>query len=398
MRFPFGSLPENLAAFCAVLRRDHRFRIGPRELTDAARAIEIAGIADERAVRDVLRAVLSKSLDDVLVFDRAFHCFFRGMHGALPPYGARGRPATHPADDRGASSSTPPSPRAVNGIAKESESSGLAVGDVRDVADSERETAATLLRASYSPVDGEGTPLVLEPPTRAWIDAAAVLAASVRVGASRRWRPAVRGPRFDFRRTLRTSLHTGGVPLTPRWRARPRRRSRFVLLVDGSRSMGVAARPALQTAVALSAVSAMTETFAFTTALRRVTRDVRRAAAGARRTVAVQQAWGGGTTIGACLDQFLLHFGDRLLGRATVVLIASDGLDVGNPDLLRHAMSRLARRCAAVVWINPLLDTRGYEPTAGGMRLARPYVTRLTSIRDAASLRPLARALSGVRP
>ncbi|HET7216736.1 MAG TPA: VWA domain-containing protein, partial [Vicinamibacterales bacterium] len=74
----------------------------------------------------------------------------------------------------------------------------------------------------------------------------------------------------------------------------------------------------------------------------------------------------------------------------------SDGLDVGDPDLLRHSMARLARRSAAVVWINPLLDTRGYEPIARGMSLARPHLAVLTSVRDPAGLRTLARAIASV--
>ena len=57
--YPFGSLPENLIAFGAVLRRDHGFRIGPGELHDAARALEVVDLADERAVRHALRPILS---------------------------------------------------------------------------------------------------------------------------------------------------------------------------------------------------------------------------------------------------------------------------------------------------------------------------------------------------
>jgi uncharacterized protein with von Willebrand factor type A (vWA) domain len=249
------------------------------------------------------------------------------------------------------------------------------------------------VRASYSPLEAEGTPLVLEPPSRAWIDAAAAVARRASAAAARRWRPAVRGPRFDFRRTLRTSLQTGGEPVTPRWRARPTPRPRFVVLIDGSRSMGTSAQPALHTAAALSAVAADTETFTFSTMLVRVTRDVRRAAAGERRSIHVAQAWGGGTAIGACLRDFLVRFGERLLGPATIVVIASDGLDVGAPALLGESAARLARLSAALVWINPLLDTPGYEATAAGMRLARPHVDVLAALRDPAALQSLARAL-----
>ena len=82
-----------------------------------------------------------------------------------------------------------------------------------------------------------------------------------------------------------------------------------------------------------------------------------------------------------------------MVGRDTVVMIASDGLDVGAPDMLRDAMRELHRRSAGVVWLNPLLETEGYEPTASGMRAARPYVTTFTSVNDASGLARLSRTV-----
>jgi hypothetical protein len=73
------------------------------------------------------------------------------------------------------------------------------------------------------------------------------------------------------------------------------------------------------------------------------------------------------------------------------VIIASDGLDLGEPDTLRDAMIELRRRSAGLVWLNPLLETAGYEPTARGMRAARPYVTTFASVTDAASFARLSR-------
>ena len=62
--YPFASLPENLAAFCEVLRREHGFRIGPGELHDAARALDVVDLANERAVRHALRPILAGTLDE----------------------------------------------------------------------------------------------------------------------------------------------------------------------------------------------------------------------------------------------------------------------------------------------------------------------------------------------
>ena len=156
--------------------------------------------------------------------------------------------------------------------------------------------------------------------------------------------------------------------------------------------MSAHARTTLQVAVAMASITRRVEVFTFSTALQRVTGDVRRAAAGETRHLeSVQYAWGGGTSIGACLREFLRTFGERLLGRDTVVIIASDGLDVGEPDTLRGAMSELHRRSAGLVWLNPLLETPGYEPTARGMSAARPYVTTFASVTDVASFARLSR-------
>jgi uncharacterized protein with von Willebrand factor type A (vWA) domain len=391
--YPFASLPENLAAFCELLRRDYRFRIGPRELHDAARALELVNLLDERTVRNAMRPVLAGTLADVHFFDRAFEQFFGGlvMPSALPealpsppapaePQGADAGEASDDANDV--------MPAEADGEANDT---GDGRGSVQKIADDGDEMAARLLRGSYSPFDDEGSPADLEPVDQEWREAAAALVRRTRAGLSRRWRPASHGQRFDFRRTVRSSLHTGGDLILLRWRARSLRKPRFVLLIDGSRSMSQHARPPLRMAVALTSVAHTTETFTFSTALMRVTKEVRRAAAGEPQHLQLHHAWGGGTTIGACLDQFLHRFGERLLSRETVVIIASDGLDVGNVEVLRDAMSRVARRATAIVWLNPLIETPGYEAVALGMSAARPFLTAFAAVNDAAALARLAR-------
>src|SRR5262245_28747711 len=82
--YPFASLPDNLAAFCEFLRRDRGFRIGPGELHDAARALEVIDLADERAVRHGLRPILSGTFADAHAFDAAFTTFFHPDFTGVP--------------------------------------------------------------------------------------------------------------------------------------------------------------------------------------------------------------------------------------------------------------------------------------------------------------------------
>jgi uncharacterized protein len=57
-----------------------------------------------------------------------------------------------------------------------------------------------------------------------------------------------------------------------------------------------------------------------------------------------------------------------------VVVICSDGLDVGDPELVGRQMARLHRLAHTVVWLNPLKADPRYEPLARGMQAALPHV------------------------
>jgi uncharacterized protein with von Willebrand factor type A (vWA) domain len=390
--FPFNSFPENLAAFCDELRRRHHFGIGPRELQDAVRALELTRLADPRAVRNALRPVLCGSLDDVTVFDDAFAAFFLRTVLAAdvePRAASVQRPRSRVSEDRVTRAPGEDEEEAAEGAA---EAGPAAVPTA--TADGAAAGARRLVRGSYSPIEAEGAPPDLPPPDPAWCSAASGFVQRLEAGLSRRWRPGAHGQRFDFRRTLRSSLHTGGEALMPRWQTRRKRRPRLLVLIDGSRSMSAHAPIALQMAVALATVTPNVEIFTFSTALQRITGDVRRASTGGRRRLdRLRHAWGGGTSIGTCLQEFREQFGDRLLGPNAVVIVASDGLDVGAPDALREAMAYLHRHTAAIIWLNPLLETPGYEPTALGMHVARAYVTTFASVTSSADLVRLSRVV-----
>jgi uncharacterized protein len=395
--YPFGGLPENLASFCTLLRREYGFRFGAGELLDAARALDIVDLSRQQAVRFALRAVLSGTRDDVAVFDEAFDRFFLT------------RPATRVQEQ-----SSAPDRELDAGLTGEGEEApqrrrtgGKSAAELEEApaegtaplmpleSSEEQDGDRRFARASYSPVGVESSegPEVSEP-DEAWVAAARALVRRVQLGPSRRWRAAAKGRRFDIRRTLRGSLQTGGEPLAPRWLARPLRRPRFIVLVDGSRSMSQHAGTALKLASALARATARVEVFTFSTALQRVTTDVQRALMGkTHRFQPLACAWGGGTAIGACLAEFMRRYGERLLATSAVIIVVSDGLDVGDPGTLRAAVQGLRRRSGALVWLNPLLDTPGYEPTAVGMSTARPFVTTFSSVNDLAGFVRLSRTL-----
>src|SRR5262249_20052062 len=181
-----------------------------------------------------------------------------------------------------------------------------------------------------------------------------------------------------------------------------RRRSlvarKLVVLCDVSGSMEAYARALLLFVHAAIGSGKGVEAFAFGTRLTRLTpdfhtRDPEAALANATRTAV---DWSGGTRIGASLKQFNDDWGRRALTRGAVVVIVSDGWEREDAALVGSEMARLARQAYAVVWVNPLKGHPDYQPLAGGMRAALPYVDRFLPGQNLASLEELARVLGGI--
>jgi uncharacterized protein len=222
------------------------------------------------------------------------------------------------------------------------------------------------------------------------------LGVSVPRRRTRRLRPAAGGARFDVRRTLRRSLRTQGEPFHRAWRARATRTRPLVLILDVSGSMSPYARALMQFAFAAMAAGRRVEVFCFGTRLTRVTRTLKtkdpdRAMREIGRHVA---DWEGGTRIGASLKTLLDEWGQRATIRGSVAVICSDGLERGEPDVLRVQMARLRRLAHRVVWVNPLKGSPRYEPLARGMAAALPSIDVFLPGHDLESLEELSRALA----
>jgi uncharacterized protein with von Willebrand factor type A (vWA) domain len=96
------------------------------------------------------------------------------------------------------------------------------------------------------------------------------------------------------------------------------------------------------------------------------------------------------------LKRLLDEYGHRGLVRGALVVLCSDGLEVGDPDLLAAQMARLSRLAHRVVWLNPLKGDAAYEPLARGMQAALPYVDVFAAGHNLASLEDLGAELSGL--
>jgi uncharacterized protein len=109
---------------------------------------------------------------------------------------------------------------------------------------------------------------------------------------------------------------------------------------------------------------------------------------------ALVQDWEGGTRIGHSLAQLLQGYSQAASLRGAVVVLCSDGLDRGDPDVLAAQMSKLTRLAHRVVWVNPLKGSPRYQPLQRGMAAALPHLDVFVPGHSVASLEALAELLN----
>lgn len=365
-------LAENLVLFVRALRTQG-VAVPADAAQDAVRALTHVGIQRRDDVRDALRAVLIRRHDDLVRFDRLFDQFWRiwptRTGSALPqPIQPPGRAVTKVQWQM--SASVPPEEPSD--------------GEQPDTPDTVRTySAAEVWRtkdfAAYSAAETEQARAVI-----------AHLAWTPGVRVTRRWVSEPRGA-IDLRRLLRMNTRHGGELLVIPHRQRRVAPRPLVVLCDVSGSMEPYTRMLLLFVHAITRRRTV-ELFVFSTRLTRITRQFagRPIEAALARTRDVVRDWSGGTRIGQALRAFHVEWGRRVLRREPVVLLISDGWDLGDPALLKAEMARLRRGCFRLIWLNPLIGSPGYEPLTRGMRAALPHVDDFLSVRNMTNLETLA--------
>jgi uncharacterized protein with von Willebrand factor type A (vWA) domain len=390
-----GTLEGPLAPLIAFARdlRARGLPVGTGRVLTFCRAVAALGLVDRDALYWAGRASMIARKEDIEAYDDAFDAWYRSM-GAAGEMRIELSIPGGPEDDGEPEWGEQPMDIEVTVGSLAAEWHGM--GDEDDDEESDEEASIRVV-ASGAEVLREKSFAELSDEERARV---ALLIRRISVAVpkerTRRTRPAASGAVFDMRRTLRRSLRTQGEPFDRAWRARKSRTRPLVLILDVSGSMSPYARALMQFAYAAMAAGRRVETFCFGTRLTRVTRTLRtKDPDRALHEIGTRvEDWEGGTRIGESLKTLLDGWSQRAALRGAVVVLCSDGLERGDPELLRAQMARLRRLAHRVVWVNPLKGSPRYEPLARGMAAALPSVDVFLSGHNLESLEELSRALA----
>jgi uncharacterized protein len=385
--------------------RAARLQIDLGAAVDFARALTLFDIADREQVKAAGAAVFIRRRDDRAVYDLAFDRWWRRRARRLPDDFA---PSTLPRENESSveenvAGATPPEAGEERGQMRPEEHGTPMPADGDDADDDSAIEGVMISPDAYS--QGEVlrhrefdrmTPAELREAERL-VD---LLIPRLERRRTRRYELHSHGRRLAPRAMFRRNLGTGGQMVNWVWRRQVREPRSLVVLCDISGSMERHSRLLLRFVQALSAASEVrAESFVFGTRLTRVTRLLRdrdRDRALTRVSESVND-WAGGTRIGESFRTFNQHWARRSLRTSGVVIVVSDGWDRGDPALVATETARLRRNCHRLIWLNPLAGTPGYQPLAGGMRAAFPYIDDFLPAGTVASLERLGEILGGVR-
>jgi uncharacterized protein with von Willebrand factor type A (vWA) domain len=197
-----------------------------------------------------------------------------------------------------------------------------------------------------------------------------------------------RSGRLDFRRTVRRSLATGGVPVEPQYRHPRPHRPEIWLLCDVSGSMATFSRFTLQFTHAMSTQFSKLRSFAFVDTIDEVTDffgpGIDFGSAVARITTEAEVVWlDGHSDYGNSFETFHTRYGGQLTPRTTVIITGDARNNYRPPrDAVLGVIAKVAR---AVIWLNP--EPHAYWDT--GDSSMSNYGRHCTSVHEVRTLRQL---------
>jgi uncharacterized protein with von Willebrand factor type A (vWA) domain len=383
-----GKLADNLAAFGRTLRRAG-VRVDSARIALAVEAALAVGLDHRADLAAALEAVLVSREQDREVFRELFEVFFFSpnlAHKRLAQWLPAAEGQTEPSKRRPrVREALTPLKAVTQPVQPKQQDQKVDFDAAMTASDQQR-----LKHADFNALSAAEYRLVER------------LARDIRLPLpefdARRSRPGERGGRLHWAGVLRAAVRTGGEPMDLPRLQRCRQPLPLLVLVDVSGSMERYARLLLAFLHAATRRHPRRDVFAFGTQLTDLTPTFRLAdtdAMLAQASVLIED-FAGGTQLGDSLATLRQQHARRLVGRRTLVLLITDGLDTGEPAQLAQELGWLRRRSRRLLWLNPLLRFEGYAPLARGAAVLHQQAHGMVAVHNLSRLDDLATSLAAL--
>lgn len=378
-----GKMADNIVGFARTLRRAG-FPMDSGRIGLALESALLIGLDNKHDFRASLEATLVCRQQDLEVFDQLFEAYFRNPEFTQQLLAQMLPKATEaaPVPKRRARAQ-----EALAAIASNTPRSAVQEDSVDFDAAMTASDRARFRHADFESLSASEFKLVQR--------LASEIPLSWPQVPARRTQRSLSGTRVDWTQTLRESARLDGELLSLPYLSRRTQALPVLILVDVSGSMERYARLMLAF-LHQSTRGRSRSVYAFGNQLTDLNRAFRHTETDLMLSSANQliQDFAGGTQIGRSLEQLRLTQQRQLIGRRTVVLLITDGLDTGEPSVLARELEWLKRNCRSLLWLNPLLRFEQYVPSAIGASVLHQHADRLLAIHNLAHLEQLAQSLA----
>ena len=374
-----SKLFENILRFIRLLRNSG-IKIGNQSSIDALNSIKILKIGNRNEFYWALYSNLIYRNDDTEIFNQCFHLFWQNpkilqqmFNLLLPQIGTQKAPTTNKKQLK----------RISDNIQKQN----------KDVNIEKKEEIIFDSKMSWSNKSALNTKdfemMSLEEIRQAEKEIKKFLIKS-KTQMSRRWKKNDQSTKISTKYTIKKSVKNNGI-IHLAFKERIKKFRPVVILIDISGSMESYSRMMLFLSHILIQQYKDIEVFTFGTKLTRITnflknKDIDFSLDKVGKFV---NDWAAGTKITSSIKDFNFNWSRRLLTQNQTLLLITDGLERDDSQNLDFEINRLSLFANNIIWLNPLLRYKNFEPKVNSIKTILRHVDKHLPIHNLNSIRNL---------
>ena len=374
-----SKLLENILRFIRLLRNSG-IKIGNQSSIDTLNSIKILKIGNRNEFYWALHSNLIYRNEDTEIFDQCFHLFWQNpkilqqmFNLLLPQIGTQKAPTNNKKQLKRISDNIQKQNKDVNIEKKEeiifdsqmswSNKSALNTKDfemmsLEEIHQAEKEIKKSLIKSKTQ--------------------------------ISRRWKKNDQSTKISTKYTIKKSVKNNGI-IHLAFKERIKKFRPVVILIDISGSMESYSRMMLFLSHILIQQYKDIEVFTFGTKLTRITnflknKDIDLSLDKVGKFV---NDWAAGTKITSSIKDFNFNWSRRLLTQNQTLLLITDGLERDDSQNLDFEINRLSLFANNIIWLNPLLRYKKFEPKVNSIKTILRHVQKHVPIHNLNSIKNL---------
>ena len=207
---------------------------------------------------------------------------------------------------------------------------------------------------------------------------------------SRRWKRNDHSAKISSKYTIKKSVKNYGV-INLAFKEQVKKVRPLVILIDISGSMESYSRIMLFLSHLLIQQHKDVEVFTFGTKLTRITQFLKNKDVdfSLDKVGKIVNDWAAGTKITSSIKDFNFNWSRRILTQNQRLLLISDGLERDDNKNLDFEFNRLSLLSNNIIWLNPLLRYKSFEPKVKSIKTILKYVDKFVPIHNINSIKEL---------